>query len=924
MKFKEKIKSIHPMYYISFFLPLVIMIAIFAVRGIYPFGDNVYLRSDMYHQYCPFFSELWDKIRNGGSLFYSWEIGLGSNFTALYGYYLSSPLNWFIGFFPHNYIIELMNIIILIKLSLASTTFTYYIAKRFNVRNITVSIFGMFYALSGFTAAFSWNLMWFDCMLLLPLVLLGLERLINEDKGILYTITLGLTILSNYYIAIMVCISIVFYFVVLLVTMPVPKRKSVYLQKIGYFTLFSLLAGALSAAILLPELYALGLTASSDISFPKTLTQYFSVITVLNRQLANTEVCIGLEHLPNIYCGVAVFLLYPLYIFNKKISLREKIAKSILLFVFIFAFSFNIPNFIWHGFHYPNSLPARQSFIYIFILLTMCFDAYKDMKDYSISQITKAFGLFLIYLLWLDHSGGDNDPDYTILFINAVFMLLYVIIAFLYKKDKLKIHFIVFLLFCVSCIECTMNMEETGYSTTGRSAYFKDYESVQTLTDELSESDDSFYRIAKAFGYRSKNDAAWHNFNSASVFSSTAYAGITDLFGQLGLEHSMNAYADHGATPLVYSMFDIKYILSNKELHDDYTLELVDVNDGEYLYHAKYTLPLGYMVKSDINDEWNYKTSNPFSVQNDFVLDNTGIPSLFTALDFIDNDKNGINIDVENDGYVYIYIANKSVKTAKVTIDDDSENFAGINHGRIIDLGWQTAGTQIRIADKDGEEALNAMVYTMDANKFIDAFNLLNSQGLNVTSYTDTTITGTINVNEAGILMLSIPYDPSWTLKVNGVKTQMTEVAEALIGVELEPGEYTIELSFTPRGFKLGILISTFALLILFLVYCFYRKEAGKGFLPFTKAKNIPVDVSDITEDTLSDKDISDDNDIPDSKDISGDSMSDNTTGVFSKAMPNDTKKNAIDNAIADIPAKDIKDDTNNSKAVKDSHNTDK
>ena len=110
MRFKEK-KAIHPMYFISFFLPLIIMIAIFAVRGIYPFGDNVYLRSDMYHQYCPFFSELWDKIRNGGSLFYSWEIGLGSNFSALYGYYLSSPLNWFVGFFPHSFIIELMNLL---------------------------------------------------------------------------------------------------------------------------------------------------------------------------------------------------------------------------------------------------------------------------------------------------------------------------------------------------------------------------------------------------------------------------------------------------------------------------------------------------------------------------------------------------------------------------------------------------------------------------------------------------------------------------------------------------------------------------------------------------------------------------------------------------------------------------------------------
>ena len=900
MKFKEK-KAIHPMYFISFFLPLIIMIAIFAVRGIYPFGDNVYLRSDMYHQYCPFFSELWDKIRNGGSLFYSWEIGLGSNFSALYGYYLSSPLNWFVGFFPHSFIIELMNIIILIKLALASTTFTYYIAKRFNVRNITVSIFGMFYALSGFTAAFSWNLMWFDCMLLLPLVLLGLESLIKEDKGLMYSITLGLTILSNYYIAIMVCISVVFYFFVLLVTMPVPEKKTVYLQKIGYFTIFSLLAGAMSAVILLPELYALGLTASSDISFPKTLTQYFSVVTVLNRQLANTEVCIGLEHLPNIYCGVAVFLLYPLYIFNRKISAREKIAKSVLLFVFIFAFSFNIPNFIWHGFHYPNSLPARQSFVYIFILLTMCFDAYKDMKDYSTSQITKAFGLFLIYLLWLDHSGGDNDPEYGILFVNAFFMLLYVIVALLYKKDKLKIHFIVFLLFCVSCIECTMNMEETGYSTTGRSAYFKDYDSVKTLTTELSESDDSFYRIAKAFGYRSKNDAAWHNFNSASTFSSTAYAGVTELFGRLGLEHSMNAYADHGATPLVYSMFDIKYILSNKELTDTTTLELVGTADDEYLYHAKYTLPLGYMVSSTINDDWNYKNSNPFSVQNDFVQDNTGINSLFTTIDFNNNDKGGITIDVEKDEHVYVYIGNKSVKTAKVTIDESNENFAGINHGRIIDLGWQTAGTLIKIADKDGEEALNAYVYTMNADKFIEAYNILNTQGLDVTAYSDTKISGTIHVNEAGILMLSIPYDPSWTLKVNGVKTEITEIAEALIGVELEPGDYTIELSFTPRGFKPGIMITFTSVVILFIIYCFYRKEAGKGFLPFTKAKGIQDNSSESTAKAASDSDssisctnaVANDNSIADNN-----AVTDNGSAAGNDVSPDYTSSDITDKKI--------------------------
>lgn len=74
----------------------------------------------------------------------------------------------------------------------------------------------------------------------------------------------------------------------------------------------------------------------------------------------------------------------------------------------------------------------------------------------------------------------------------------------------------------------------------------------------------------------------------------------------------------------------------------------------------------------------------------------------------------------------------------------------------MIDLGWQTAGTNIEIVDKDGEESLNAMVYTMDTDKFIDAFNILNSQGLNVTAYSDTKLNRNNKCQRSqGILMLS-------------------------------------------------------------------------------------------------------------------------------------------------------------------------
>ena len=77
----------------AFLVPVVIMIVIFIQRGIFPFGEECYLRTDLYHQYAPFFSEFQHKLRTGGSLLYSWDVGLGVNFSALYAYYLASPFN---------------------------------------------------------------------------------------------------------------------------------------------------------------------------------------------------------------------------------------------------------------------------------------------------------------------------------------------------------------------------------------------------------------------------------------------------------------------------------------------------------------------------------------------------------------------------------------------------------------------------------------------------------------------------------------------------------------------------------------------------------------------------------------------------------------------------------------------------------------
>ena len=69
-------------YLAAFLIPFLICVIICIANGVYPFGDYCILHVDMYHQYCPFFTEFLEKLQNGGSLMYSWNLGLGSDFVG--------------------------------------------------------------------------------------------------------------------------------------------------------------------------------------------------------------------------------------------------------------------------------------------------------------------------------------------------------------------------------------------------------------------------------------------------------------------------------------------------------------------------------------------------------------------------------------------------------------------------------------------------------------------------------------------------------------------------------------------------------------------------------------------------------------------------------------------------------------------------
>ena len=809
-------------YIIAFVIPLIIMTALYIAREIYPFGNNCYLRSDMYHQYAPFFSELWNKLRHGESLTYSWDIGMGTNFTALYAYYLASPSNWFIVLFPQKYMIEIMNVIIILKLCLSSLTFTYYISKHFNTRKCTIALFGMFYALSGFVAAYSWNIMWLDCLVLLPLIILGLERLVNENHCFLYCITLGLCIYTNYYIAIMVCISVVLYFIVLMAAYKGTRRPVIYVKKFLNFAIYSLLAGGLAACLLLPEFYAFTLSASNNIEFPKKLSLYFSILNMVTRHLINVPVHLGLDHYPNIYCSVAVLLLFPLYVMDKKVDLREKIGKSALVLIFLTAFNLNIPNFIWHGFHFPNSLPCRQSFIYVFFLLAMCYEALSHLKSMTTKQLGGALWIAIGILLFIEQVFTvDETYDFTIVYISGAFILVYALIMLIHLKHEFKVPVIIFIAFSLCIIECTINMDSTGIGTTSRSSYLLDYDAVKTVTQTVADDDSSFYRMDKKFGSRSNNDGAWHNYHSISTFSSTSNGAMEEFFGELGFEHSFNAYKYNGATLVTESLFSVKYAISNRILTESPLRSYYTGSDGEFIYKNNYTLPIGFMTYNDPYG-WEADSANDAGIenQNSLIKNLTGISNVFT-LTYENATDASFEVKPVKAGHLYMIVRNTSCDTVTATINSSEYTYKDLKKGgTIIDLGYATPDDIIVIS---GDTSMNASVYTLESSRFIEAFNILNNNSLNVSEFTNNKITGTVNASKDATLICSIPYDKGWSVYIDGKKAETNDIYGALISVNVPAGEHTVILKYMPVNFILGCIITSLCIIILIGIYTFKK-----------------------------------------------------------------------------------------------------
>ena len=811
----EEILGKKVVFFASFFIPIFIMILIFIQRGIFPFGDESFLRTDMYHQYAPFFSEFKYKLSNGGSLFYTWDLGMGINFSALYAYYLASPLNWLIILVPQQFVIEFMTYMIVVKIGLAGLSFTYYLSKNGARKKSGILFFGVFYALSGYMAAYSWNIMWLDCIVLFPIVCLGLERLANRGSGFLYSISLGLCILSNYYISIMICIFMVIYFVALQILKKRNNFKKIVVSAIQ-FSVFSLLAGGLSALVLLPEIYALRMTASGDFNFPNSFSSYFSIFDMIARHIGNVQIEIGLDHWPNIFCGVGVFIFFVLYLLNTKVGKKEKVVYISMIVFLLAGFSINIFNYIWHGLHYPNSLPARQSFIYIFLVLYVCARAYDKLKSNTLRDLGVAFAISMVFILLSQKLVENEDFHFTVFYVAMIFICIYVGIIYLYMKDRVSAGSLYLLALAVVVIESSVNMTVTSVTTVSRSDYTIDNSDVRKLLSGLPMND--FYRVDKV-DRKTKDDGAWLNFKSVSLFSSTADASLSDLFKKLGNEASTNAYSITGETPLLDMLFAVKYAIYTGESKNK-NITFIDLAGNSYLYENKYVLPLGFMVDERFTDEWNTNLGDPIDVQNDLAAV-YGVGDIFEQV-ATDNESSAVTFDVDYDGEYFAYVTNPNIDEVNFGyVDADSKrSFKNLKRHYLLELGSLEAGKQGRFVNVEGNDnSLDMRVFRVNYDSLKELYNILNKNTLQLTYISDDKVAGEVLVDRATTLFTSIPYDEGWSVYVDGNQIEKIKLIDAFLGIELTAGKHNVEFRFLGTGVIIGRIVSGISLAILILLY---------------------------------------------------------------------------------------------------------
>lgn len=837
---------------LSFLLPGLLVAFYFAIRGAFPFGSSSVLTVDLGQQYIDFFAYLRQTLLgNPGQLFYAFNKGLGGDMFGVFAYYLLSPFNLLVVLFPADLLDVAVFVIMILKISTAGLTMGWY-AKRHAITGLMIPTFGLAYALSGWMLANSFNLMWLDAAILLPLIIQSLETLLNGGRVFAYIGWLTAAFIVNFYTGYMIAIFLVLYTGYWLGSHAVSWQQTAHAGL--RFAWASILAGMNSAVVLLPTWFQLA--QSKGTYTVKTIQWRFEYAPdrLLSKMLPGS---FNFDQMPsgypNFYIGALGFVLAILFFISRHQTWRQKIAAAVVTAFLVLSCMFEPLDLMWHGFQFPVWYPYRFTFILCFWLLSL---GISTLQKHQSALSFRTLVILLIVFGLIDGDVALHLNHYNFLTIGHLIfgigtLLLVLVWLSLDHRRPFWFGFAIVLVDMGGSLILTLN--QLAYLD--HHAYHDYAAALIQGARTINQTDNGFFRIGKTT-IRTRNDPMTGNYRGADQFNSLLEPATPQFFGRIGQPEDDGSVAYTNGTLITDSLLGIKYFLtpthSSAALPDagqrpdlKWYQQLRQVGPWQVL-KSPFAQQLGFAADKALLNQQLY-SDTPLANQS-FILQAalgknttpyfTALPLPSPTLTGVRRVTTGTNPTFAKSGSgphtVTYQFQPQTGKTYVLTLGSHFANHLVTlkQNGKTVTLPesfndtitvnvtpTNAAKVQTLTFQLNKKEAWfeNIGLYQADTEQLIQDLKQLQTGGWHVTRVTATTLAANITIHKQNqMLQTTIPAAPGWQVKVNGQPVKPKTSLGIFMALPLKPGHYHITMRYRPPLLGWGSLITIAGVLLTF------------------------------------------------------------------------------------------------------------
>jgi len=833
-------------YFVSFIIPVIIMIGVYLSQGIYWNSDTSPLLGDGFHQYVIFDVALRNILHGNGSLFYTFTSGLGLNFYALSSYYLGSFLSPLVYFFNLSNMPDAVYLTTLLKFGLIGLSTYFSLNKLFqSIPKPLKLALSTSYALMSFSVSQLEIKTWLDVFILIPLIITGLHLLITEKRFLLYFTSLSILFIQNYYFGYMTALFLIFWYLCQ-ISWDFKTRKSSVLD----FIVISFLASMASLILTLPTLFDLQTHGEKFSEVTKFQTESSWYLDLFAKQFIGSFDTTKYGAIPMIFVGLLPFILSILFFTLKSIKFHVKLIYAIFFAFLIASFYIEVLDLLWQGMHTPNMFLHRYAWIFSTLLIYTAAEVLNRLKELRIWNFLVSLFLvvtgFLATIYLKSHYSFLTDLN---ILLTLEFLIVYSLLLLAVIKKFISINLFAILISLFILVEMSLNAssqmdgiaKEWGFAS--RSAYNRDIPAMESFSTYIG---NQFTRTEK-LETQTGNDSMKFNYNGISQFSSVRNRLASSTLDKLGFKSSgtnLNLrYANNSI--LADSLFGIQYNISENPI-DKYGFQYIYQKDNLTLYENQFSLPIAFASQSIYNDvKFNEHTlDNQASFLNQLAnvdfdyfspisYDKTENTNDLISVTSSSNEDAAIQyqIEVPENSQVYLsftnlHFSNDKQKKVDILVNGEKKTFTTDNAFSFFNLGYtkekKTFNIHVSFPGNSQVSFESPTFYRLDTKTLTEAIQKIKEQPVTV-STSKNKVFATYDVKQDTSIFFTIPYDKGWSAYQDGKKIEIKQAQTGFMKVDVPKGKGTITLSFIPNGFITGAICS-FTSLLLFGIYSHKRK----------------------------------------------------------------------------------------------------